>query len=208
MTMNTSSSLRLLRQRVGTLLGAACLCTALSAQSDPTPNHPNPNSPSNAPTQTAPDLTVPDRTARQAGANSDLKHSDKSFMEKAAKAGQKEVAVSQIALERATNPKVREFAQMMVDDHGQANGELTQLASGRGLALPVTTVKTDKWTDKKAANFDKDYVDEMVDDHQEAVSLFEKAAKSDDPAVAAFAQRYLPKLQEHLAHAKQLKAAY
>jgi putative membrane protein len=48
---------------------------------------------------------------------------------------------------------------------------------------------------------------EMVSDHKDAVDLFEKASKSDDPDIAAFASKTLPKLQAHLQHAKQLESA-
>ncbi len=137
-----------------------------------------------------------------------LKHSDKAFIEKAAKAGQTEVQVSQIATERATNPSIKDFAQMVVSDHTQMNNELSALAATKGVALPATDAKIDKWSAKKATEFDKDYVKEMVEAHEDAVSLFEKAAKSEDADIAAFAQKYLPKLQAHYTAAKDLKKMY
>ncbi len=48
----------------------------------------------------------------------------------------------------------------------------------------------------------------MVEAHEDAVSLFEKAAKSEDADIAAFAQKYLPKLQAHYTAAKDLKKMY
>lgn len=141
-------------------------------------------------------------------ATGELKHSDKAFIEKAAKAGQEEVQISQVALERATNPQIRDFAQTIVNDHQQMNSELATLASSKGVALPTKEVKVDKWQSKKATEFDKDYVKEMAGEHDDAVSLFEKAAKSDDPEIAAFAQKYLPKLQAHKTAAESFKKMY
>lgn len=138
-------------------------------------------------------------------ASAELDHGDKAFFEKAAKAGMKEVTVSEQALTHLTNPGIRDFAQMMVTDHTKANQELTALAAKKGVALPGPEPK---WA-KKWANNDKDvddeYVSEMADDHKEAVKLFEKASKSSDPDVAAFAQRTLPTLQHHLEMVKALK---
>ena len=45
----------------------------------------------------------------------------------------------------------------------------------------------------------------MKSDHEDAVKLFEKASKSDDLEVAAFAQKTLPALLHHLEMAKDLK---
>ena len=57
----------------------------------------------------------------------------------------------------------------------------------------------------KGGNVDKKYIHEMVEDHEDTVKLFEKASKSEDADVAAFAQKTLPTLQHHLQMAKDLK---
>ncbi len=138
----------------------------------------------------------------------ELKHSDKVFIEKAAKAGQAELQISQIAAERATNSQIREYAHMLVNDHRQMNNDLATLASAKGVTLPAADSKSEKWSGKKPTEFDKDYVDEMADAHEDAISLFEKAAKSEDADVAAFAQKYLPKLQAHYTAARDFKKMY
>ena len=134
-----------------------------------------------------------------------LAHHDHAFIEKAAKSGMKEVAVSQAVMGSLTNPQVREFANSMVADHTAANNELVNLAARKGVALPAADPKaTEKWSDK-SGNVDKKYLHEMIEDHEDAVKLFEKACKSDDADIAAFAQRTLPTLQHHLQMAKDLK---
>ena len=169
---------------VALLLGA-CLVSNLSAQTEALPNSPTPSG--------------------QATATVSLDHSDRSFLEKAAKSGMKEVDVSQAVVGRLTNPQVRDFAQMMVNDHTSANSELMALAARRGVTLPADKPKyADKWS-RKGGDLDEDYIGEMKDDHEDAVKLFEKAAKSNDPEIAAFAQKTLPTLEHHLELAKQLK---
>jgi putative membrane protein len=80
------------------------------------------------------------------------------------------------------------------------------LAQKKGVMLPARdkTMKFEEKWSKKTKDLDDDYVKEMVDDHQDAVDLFENAAKSDDPEIAAFAMKILPKLQQHLSMAKDL----
>ena len=155
---------------------------------------------------TASSPTTPERRATATTTvETKLSHSDKSFLEKAAKDGMKEVDISQTTMDRLTNPQVRDFAKMMATDHAAANKELMALAARKGVTLAINETKwTEKWS-KKTKDLDEDYIKEMVDDHEDAVSLFRKAAKSDDAEIAAFAQKTLPTLEQHLMTAKTLK---
>lgn len=145
------------------------------------------------------------RATATTSADSNLARSDRNFLEKAAQSGLKEVSVSQGVLNRITNPQVKQFAEMMVSEHSRANAELMTLAASKGVTLPAKETKfADKWS-KKTDEVDEDYMEEMVDDHDNAVKLYEKAAKSEDAEIAAFARKTLPKLQQHFAQAKELK---
>lgn len=178
---------------------AVACCTALSAET----------STSTSRTTTTSSAVAPATTDRMATDTSDLKlkHSDRSFLEKAAKSGIKEVEISQGTLDHLNNPQVKSFAQMMVSDHSQANQELMALAARKGVTLPSKEYKYEEKWSKKATDkdLDEDYIKQMVDDHEDAVKLFEKAAKSDDADIAAFAQKTLPTLEHHLTMARDLK---
>lgn len=164
---------------------AASLASMLPAQTDPTP------------TPTA-----------AAAAESGLSHSDRSFIKKAAKAGMKEITVSQAVVDHLSNAQAKAFAQQMVTDHTAANNALMALAQQKGVEIPAKDESslTEDWS-KKTGDVDRAYVKEMVSDHEEAVKLFEKATQSSDPDVAAFAQKTLPTLQHHLSMAVDLKNA-
>lgn len=137
-----------------------------------------------------------------------LSRADRTFFEKASKAAMKEVSVSQATVDRLMNPQAKAFAQMMVSDHSKTNSELMELAAKKGVMLPakddVAPKMMEKWS-KKTDDLDEDYMEEMVNDHQESVQLFEKATKSEDAEIAAFARKTLPTLQHHLTMAKDLK---
>lgn len=137
-----------------------------------------------------------------------IKKADRDFVEKAAKASMSEIAISRVAAARTSNPEVRRFAQMMIEDHDRATDEMSALAAGRGIALPAKDPHPDKWEKRDAKNFDKEYLEKMVSDHQDVVKLFEKQAKDGvDVDTVAFARKHLPKMQEHLQHALDLKRA-
>ena len=141
-----------------------------------------------------------------------VSNGDKDFVKDVASDGTAEVELGRMALDRAVNPDVKKFAQMMVDDHSKANQELTSIATQYN--IPVPSAPDDKHNDLRdklakyqGADFDREYVDHMVKDHKKDVKEFEDAAKTlSDPDLRAFAQKTLPTLQEHLRMAEQIQA--
>lgn len=136
---------------------------------------------------------------------------DQEFFDKAAVAGLFEVKSSEVALKRASDPALKSFAQMMVSDHGAANGKLKALAAKKNVKLPQGLDKEhQKNLDKLAAAkngraFDETYADLMEDGHDQAVELFETASKdAKDPDVRAFAAETLPTLKHHSEAAERL----
>lgn len=205
MKTNTPSALR-----CALLVTAVSLCSTLSAETSSSTSGTTTGSTAAGSAHsgtTGASATVSGAERRSdMGASANLKRADREFFEKAAKSGLKEVAVSQMTMAKLTNPQVKQFAQMMVNDHSGANTELMALAQKKGVVLPPKDeVKVaDKWS-KKTDEVDEDYMEEMVSDHKESVELFERAAKSDDPEIAAFAAKTLPTLQHHLKMAQDLK---
>ena len=154
-----------------------------------------------AQTDTATGKTMP-------ATNRELGRSGRSFIKDAAKSGMAEVTISKASVDRLQSQPVKDFAQMMISDHGAVNAELMALAMTKGVTLPMddkdATKLQEKWS-KKTKDLDEDYLKKMVEDHEDAVKLFEKASKSDDAEIAAFARKTLPALKQHYEMAKTLK---
>ena len=135
-----------------------------------------------------------------------LKQADRHFLDNAVKASMEEVEISRVAMERTSNPKVREFARMIVADHEAANDTLALIAANHGVAVPAKNNDTSKWSKKDGKDFDKDYIDKMVSSHEDTVKLFQKeATEGEDVEAVAFARKTLPRLQHHLEQANDLK---
>ncbi len=141
-----------------------------------------------------------------------LSKEDKEFITKAAQGGMLEVTLAQQIANRATSPDVKAFAHRMVADHTKLNDELKQLAAKKGVT-PPTQMDEDHREDLEditklsGTKLDKKYADEMVDDHEDDVKEFRKAAeKVKDPELRAWAAKALPILESHLAQARELKA--
>lgn len=151
-------------------------------------------------------------TETAAGAAERMSDDDREFMTKAAQGSMLEVALGEQIANRATDPDVKAFGKKMVDDHGRAHQELKELAASKGLALP-TQLKEDKQEDIRemtklsGPKLDKEYADEMVEEHEKDVKEFRDAAKDvKDPELRAWAEKTLPILEGHLVQAKQMKA--
>ena len=135
---------------------------------------------------------------------------DQQFVRHAARDGLAEVQLGQMAAEHATNPEVQRFGQRMVTDHTKANQELMTLAQSKNISIPKETDKKHKKTaaalaKKQGASFDREYMHDMVTDHEKAVQFFTtEANERRDADIKAFAGKTLPTLQEHLQMARQL----
>jgi putative membrane protein len=135
---------------------------------------------------------------------------DRIFMKKAAEGGIAEVTMGNLAKQNGASDAVKQFGNMMVTDHSQANEQLRQMAKKKGITLPAAATGRDKkiskmLESKQGADFDKAYIHDMVKDHEADVSEFRKEATGgEDPEVKAWAQKTLPILEQHLAHAKEV----
>jgi putative membrane protein len=136
---------------------------------------------------------------------------DAKFATEAANGGMAEVELAKLAQTKATNPKVKEFAAMMVKDHSAANEELMALAKAKNITLP-TTVDSDQQEvmadlqKKSGTDFDKAYVDAMVKDHNKDVDMFEKASNDlKDTELKSFAVKTLPTLKMHQSAIKAIQ---
>ncbi len=64
------------------------------------------------------------------------------FIEQAAKSGLKEVRLARLATERAASAEVRDYAQMLLTDHQEANTRLASIARFRSIDLPTEGMVT------------------------------------------------------------------
>ncbi|HVU34854.1 MAG TPA: DUF4142 domain-containing protein [Opitutaceae bacterium] len=150
--------------------------------------------------------TVPENSALNGSVQRvELKHADQRFVEKAAKAGDEDAAISTIVAQETSNEDVRRLAREIASDHGKANGELAALAESHNLQLPSPR-DFDKWKKKDPKDLDRDYLKQMISDHKDAIKLYTHEVRDGgEPGIVQFAQNALPALQRHLERANELK---
>jgi len=136
---------------------------------------------------------------------------DQQFVTAAASGGMHEVELGRLASAKAKNEAVKQFGKQMVDDHSKANEELKKAAKSAGLNVPTRMddkhqKEFDRFKNYTGQNFDRDYVNHMVEDHQHDVAEFTRASKeAKNPAIKDFATKTLPTLQGHLEKVKKLQ---
>ncbi|HWT73092.1 MAG TPA: DUF4142 domain-containing protein [Oxalicibacterium sp.] len=145
-------------------------------------------------------------------AKSAVSASDQKMMAEFAQANMAEVAVAKLAQSRSSNAEIRKFAQQMIDDHGKAYEDLSQLAEDKHVTLPKEADAKHQEMLKKmntlnGAEFDRQYAAKAgVEDHQNAKKLVDRIAKTaQDPGLKALGRKAQPIIDMHLKMAKELK---
>src|SRR5262249_50795902 len=101
---------------------------------------------------------------------------EQDFVTKAANGGKFEVEASQIALQKTISGPHRDFAQMMVEDHGRANRELEVLARNKGLEVPAEVDaeharKLEDLREVDGKDFEQRYHEMQIKAHEDAIAL-------------------------------------
>jgi len=188
------------------IFSTGLVAIALSLATGCTPTNPHDQNTSEVPPAAlvqATESPSPTVSPSASGQNT-LSSSDRQFITEAAQGGLAEVQLGQLASQRGTSDAVKQFGQHMVQDHTQVNNQLKQLATQKGVKLPTTIGSNNQQVKQRlsklsGANFDRQYLKQMLQDHQKDISAFQnEAQQGQDADVKAFATQALPTLQEHL----------
>jgi putative membrane protein len=148
------------------------------------------------------------------GAASQFNTAEREFVLRAAADGVYEVQAAQLAVGRAVDPRVRSFADMLVTQHLQANGQLNVLMQAKAMTVPPQLPPDRLARLRELAAlpvgpvFDNGFVRMAgVQDHLSAIALFERARQeSSDRDLRAWIEQTLPVLRAHLSAAQSLAA--
>ena len=119
---------------------------------------------------------------------------------------------SQMVLATAANPDVRNFAQMMINDHAQTSAQV--MAAAKAASVGTTNLlppEADMLKNLRAISKDKMerfYVDQQVMAHEKALALHQGyAAQGDNEGLRAVAAGAVPIVQRHLDEIRRIQAA-
>lgn len=136
---------------------------------------------------------------------------DARFLVNAAEINLEEIRLGQLAQQKGGTAQVKELGKRMEVAHTKSLNDLKALAQSKMITIP--TASTEKAQDgyndlneKSGNDFDKAYVDMMVDEHKDAIDAFENASTdSNDSDIKNWASVSLPELRTHLEHSVLLQ---
>jgi putative membrane protein len=113
-----------------------------------------------------------------------------------------EIRSSELALQRSTSRRVRDFAAMMIEAHKGTSSQLS-LAGRRLNLLPSASLDAKRQALlnqlRGAANFDAVYKQQQLSVHREALALHSSyAARGTSPTLRPVAAAIVPVIQRHL----------
>lgn len=137
---------------------------------------------------------------------------DRLFVMKALEGGNAEIKKGALARAKSKNPEIVKYGDMMENDHHSVNSKLKQAAQQRGYKisdeLTAEAKKMHNTLDKMEGEaFDKEFVNQMIADHRQAIELFkQQAANGTDQELKNLAVGALPTLETHLKEIERLQS--
>ena len=136
---------------------------------------------------------------------------DRNFVTDMMADGHAEVDLAKLARQKASNRQVKDFAAMMIRDHQRAAVELKTVAGYANIDMGKAVMDErkdvrDRLATLSGSEFDREYMKQMVDDHEKAVDAAEDTADgSGNDHVKQWAAKALPTLKKHLEQARQIR---
>jgi len=121
-----------------------------------------------------------------------------------------EIDLGRLAQQKAASPDVKAFGEMLVRDHTKALDALKQAAAQQNLQVPAMVNEKhrelrDRLSMLTGSEFDRAYINAMVDAHEATVKKLEDRKDAGVDALQQFASTILPTVQQHLEQAKQIR---
>ena len=131
------------------------------------------------------------------------------FLTKAANSNLAEIHLGKLATDKATSKEVKDFAINMVEEHTKTLEDLKKLAEKNNVVLPTTMTDKDQEMINELSKeigyeFDKKFMNKMVEANKDEVGMFENALKDIENAdIKDYASNTLPTLKNQLMTAQQ-----
>lgn len=132
------------------------------------------------------------------------------FMKKAIAGNLAEIKVGELAQQKGATQGVRQFGQVLEQDHSKANQQAMTAASSMGVTPPSAPTPKEQriyehLSSLSGKKFDRAFVKAMVKDHKQDIAKYAKEAKTSNSPASNYAETVLPDLHKHLRMAESLE---
>jgi putative membrane protein len=133
---------------------------------------------------------------------------EQSYLQKATERHQAEVAIGELALQRASSDRVKQYAARMIQDHQRVIDDVHKLIRKEGeLSMPHQEMQR-KLSQLSGKEFDKAYMSFMVHDHgKDFGELEQRASTVTNPRVKQWMANALHVIKDHLQEAEAVATA-
>lgn len=138
--------------------------------------------------------------------------SPQDFIKDAIQGDNSEIMLGQLAQQKGGDQKTKDFGQTLVTDHTTAKQQAESVATSLGVTPPDQP--TQEANDERSklgtlsgADFDREFANYMVTDHQKDIQEFQDEAGSSKGPASDLAKQQLPVLKKHLSMAQSLASA-
>lgn len=172
------------------------------------PNQQRPTTQQQPSNQQRPNQQTQPSTGQQSSV--DFNTVDREFIRMAAEGNNAEIQTSQLALQKAADQSVRQYAQRMITEHTQANQRLASIAARYGVTLPTApgplhVAIAQQLNQLSGAQFDRAYMGVQENSHLSSAALYRTVLEQGQAAdVQTYASEILPRVQEHFEMANQM----
>jgi putative membrane protein len=145
---------------------------------------------------------------RFAGASEDkLSKDDKEIIKDAMRNLQAVSDQSRVARERTENERVGHLARVIVGGDNKLIEQLRELGNKYNFGYDADPTKSDvkegkELNKEKGKHFDREYVDNMIKQHEELLGIFKRGAKSDNKEVSDWFDKKQAAIREYLDQAQ------
>jgi predicted outer membrane protein len=134
-----------------------------------------------------------DNPAVGTAGRADVSRGDRDFVSDLTIASMAEIELGRMASERAANPDVKQFGQMMVDDHTAAGNKLKPIATEHSIPMPTELDDNhrdlrERLSKLQGAEFDREYMKAMVSSHEDVIDKLE--SRIDKERLADYKSKY------------------
>ena len=131
---------------------------------------------------------------------------DVTFVKRATESGRKEVAAARDALPQLQAPELKRIAEMLVQDHGNANVKLSKIAAAKGWPVPAPQSTAPPPAGTASSDFDQKWTAEMIAAHERSVALYRAQAQGgEDQDLRKYAHDTLPVIEHHLEELRRMQ---
>lgn len=140
-----------------------------------------------------------------------LSSADQALMMEVAKGGMMQLELGKVAVQKASNPEVRQLAQAEVEEQTGLSAKLKEIATAKGVTLPATpneqaTAMVTKLQGMSGMEFDRMYVQEGgVNNHKLLDQTLAKVeSNATDASLKSVAKAAHPLVKTHLKVSQQV----